>query len=209
MEKIETHIVDNSLSYPQYVEITQQLLAEKRSSTTDFMNNSDDILHYAALNVARMKRLDKTIKILPETLEVVEKIDAPITLLCISEGWCGDASQIIPVIEFVAKQSENLKMRLIFRDENPEIMNAFLTNGGQAIPKFIALDANNRVLGTWGPRPQKIQAQVDIWKKEGENIPKEQRAARFEELKTEVQKWYNADKTRSIQNEFCDFLAQL
>jgi thioredoxin-like negative regulator of GroEL len=201
--------VENAMTYPQYLEITAQLLTEKRSSTTDFMDNSDDILHYASLNLARMKRLDKTTKILPETMEIVEKMDEPITLLCISEGWCGDASQVVPVVESMAKQSKKLKMRLIFRDENQEIMNAFLTNGGQAIPKFIALNAENQVLGTWGPRPQKIQDQVDIWKKEGENIPKEQRAARFEELKTEVQKWYNADKTRSIQSEFSDFLAQL
>ena len=33
-------------------------------------------------------------------------------------------------------------------------------------------------------------------------MPKEERKAYFEEIKTDVQMWYNKDKTMSIQKEF-------
>ena len=60
--------------------------------------------------------------------------------MVISEGWCGDAAQILPVINKMALVSNKIEFRIVLRDENPALMDAFLTNGGKAIPKVIMID---------------------------------------------------------------------
>ncbi len=48
-----------------------------------------------------------------------------------------------------------LDLRIIFRDDNPELMNRYLTNGSKSIPKLIAFDKANSELFTWGRDPNK------------------------------------------------------
>ena len=59
---------------------------------------SEDLLNYSKLNDRRMTRLDKTIQLSHETLLALKKNDKPITWLVLTEGWCGDAAQALPVI---------------------------------------------------------------------------------------------------------------
>ena len=75
-----------------------------------------------------MSRLDKKIQLSQETLLTLKKIDKPITWLVLSEGWCGDAAQTLPVINKIANESDLISLKIIFRDEHDELMNYFLTN---------------------------------------------------------------------------------
>ena len=100
-----------------------------------------------------MKRLDKTSKLSQETIVALKSIDAPVTWLVLTEGWCGDAAQSLPIINKIASESTQITLKIILRDDHEELMNHFLTNGGKSIPKLIALNAKNEVLNTWGPRP--------------------------------------------------------
>lgn len=52
-----------------------------------------------------------------------------IRLLAIAEDWCGDASNTLPVLARLAELAPGLELRLIKRDEHPELMNRYLTNG--------------------------------------------------------------------------------
>lgn len=74
--------------------------------------------------------------------------------LIITESWCGDAAQNVPVLEKIAAESDMIETRYILRDENLDLMDPFLENGSRSIPKLFALDRTNlKVLGAWGSRP--------------------------------------------------------
>lgn len=120
--------------------------------------------------------------------------------LVITEAWCGDAAQNIPPIEKIANLNDRIETRYILRDENTELMDQFLTSGSRSIPKLIALDADTLdVLGTWGARPEAAQKLYYELKEKGA-----EKAAIMEHL----QRWYNADRTLSLQNEFVNLLAE-
>ncbi len=90
-------------------------------------------------------------------------------------------------------ESPNITVGYLLRDENPELMNAYLTNGGRSIPKLICLRTRDLVeLGTWGPRPAGLQNQMTAWR--GENLTLADAVER-------AQRWYNDDHTQSIQAE--------
>ena len=123
--------------------------------------------------------------------------------LVLTEGWCGDAAQILPVLDKMEKISEHIEMKLILRDENLDVMDAYLTNGGRSIPKLLVLDAHtNEVLGSWGPRPSELQEIVMAEREEIKKIEdKQARKQANQELAIRAQKWYAKDKTLSIQRE--------
>src|SRR5690606_13130511 len=101
-----------------------------------------------------MKRLDKTIKIDAVSGSKIMGFDKKVTWLVLTESWCGDAAQTLPVINKVAGLNDKITLRLALRDENIELMERFLSNGAMAIPKLIAIDdANGELIGEWGSRP--------------------------------------------------------
>lgn len=190
-------LIDSALSYEAYRKLTEDLYAQGKVSTTGD-NNTPDMLHYVHLNMARMSRLDKTVELLPEVHAMLDNMATPELWIVISEGWCGDAAQIVPVIHKVAEAANGkIDLRFLLRDEHPEIIDAFLTSGGRAIPKLIRLNPETLdVLGSWGPRPVPAQQFVDEMKiKAAEtNMP-------FKELVAAVHKWYADDKTLHTQQE--------
>ena len=171
------------------------LLAENKSTGP---NQSEELTNYSLLNATRMKRLDKTIKISDETKNEIQQITAPQTWLLITEGWCGDAAQNLPVINKMADLNANIHLKLVLRDENLELIDLFLTNGGRAIPKLIALDKENNVINTWGPRPTVATKMVADYKVKHGALD-----AKFKE---DLQVWYNKDKGQSTQEDFIQLL---
>jgi hypothetical protein len=205
MEKIDIQTLQNVLTYTEYFAKTVDLLKEGKTSTTETKPNPK-IHAYTQENVERMQNLDVSTVLTAETLDKLATINAPQTWLTISEGWCGDASQIVPVIEQMAAANPNITHRLIFRDEHLDIMDAFLTDGGRSIPKTVILDNNWKVLNTWGPRPTGLQIVVDDLRQKMSLMTKEEQKAYFEDVKKVVHDWYNNDKTTQIQREFSAIL---
>ncbi len=198
---IAPQYLETSIRYSEYRTMIDGLL-ENNQTTGE--NHSEDMLEYTRLNVSRMKRLDKTTRLTEETLALLHQIDRPLIWLVLTEGWCGDAAQIIPVFQKMVDQQPLIDLRLILRDENLELMDAFLTDGGRSIPKLICIDAESKeVLGDWGPRPSEAQAQVMAVKAELAQIEDpEARKKRYQESQNELHLWYARDKTKSIQREF-------
>lgn len=201
MKKIQPEVIQNSMDYTDYRRLIDQLMLEGKTTGPQ---QSPALTEYTRMNVVRMKRLDKTTKLEAEVETALQGLARPIIALVLTEGWCGDAAQILPVVEQLATVSPKLEARYILRDEYLDIMDAFLTNGGRSIPKYIFLDAGTLdVLGTWGPRPDEVQQLVMDSKETMAAMPDpEARKAHFNEVKTELQRWYARDKTRSIQREF-------
>ncbi len=189
----------NSMSYSKYREMVSTLIDE-RKSTGD--NQSEDILHYSKLNEARMNRLDKKTVISSEVLQKMMGLNKNYIWLLITEGWCGDAAHIVPVINKLASISKSVDLKIVLRDENDNLMKMFLTNGSKSIPILVVLDESNlKVLGNWGPRPEGASNLIASYKGQYGKID--------DTAKTEVQLWYNNDKGESIQNEIADFMIQL
>lgn len=81
-------------------------------------------------------------------------------VLVITEDWCGDAMMNNAILRKIADAAD-LDVHCVYRDENLELMDRYLTNGGRSIPKYIFLSEDGQVLGDWGPRASKVQEFVD------------------------------------------------
>ena len=175
----------------------------------------DPYLAYYEMNKHRVKRLRKTIRleadnvnqlpalfsapqgILPEKENAFDTKNKRYWLV-ISEFWCGDAAQIMPVIEALTIATDGgLETRVVFRDEHPSLMDAFLTNGSRSVPKIIQLNDQFEVLGSWGPRPKAAQELVVQLKSNPET------AGNYSEW---LHKWYADDHQRTTQKELIDFI---
>ena len=184
-----------AISYTSYRKLISDLIASGKSSGPI---QSEDLLNYSKLNDRRMTRLDKTIQLSQETLLGLKKIDKPITCLVLTEGWCGDAAQTLPVISKIADESDLITLKIIFRDEHEQLMSQFLTNGGKSIPKLLVLNSENKVLDTWGPRPNTATKMVQDYKNKYGQLD-----AAF---KQQLQVWYNKDKGVNIQVDMLGLL---
>ncbi|MGG0655104.1 thioredoxin family protein [Rummeliibacillus pycnus] len=80
-------------------------------------------------------------------------------ILAITEDWCGDAMMNNPIVRRIAEET-NLEVRAVFRDQNLELMDQYLTNGGRSIPIYIFLNDQGNVIGKWGPRAPQLQEYV-------------------------------------------------
>ena len=78
----------------------------------------------------------------------------PVHVVAIAEDWCGDVVRHAPVLQRMAEAASQLKVRYISREQHPEVFIRFLTNGGEAIPKFIFLSDRFVECGSWGPMPE-------------------------------------------------------
>jgi hypothetical protein len=61
-------------------------------------------------------------------------------LLVLSEDWCGDAVNTVPIVAKLVERCPNVDMRVLARDANPDLMDAHLTGGSRSIPVIIVLD---------------------------------------------------------------------
>ncbi|NMH87002.1 thioredoxin family protein [Flavivirga algicola] len=199
MDTIIKNSLNKSISYQEYRDLVRQL-AIKGDTTGN--EKTEALVNYTKLNDRRMKRWDKTIKLTDEALNKIKSFDEPITWLVLTESWCGDAAHILPVLNKVSELNSNINFKVVLRDENPELMDAFLTNGGKAIPKVIMLDNNtDDVLNTYGPRPSEATNYVNRFKAmHGKLTP---------EFKEDLQHWYNTNKGQNIINDLTDMLCEL
>ena len=191
MQDIIKSSLARSVTYLDYRKQVANLLKEGKSTGNE---QSEDLTKYSELNEVRMNRLDKTIQISEEVKIDLSNLQANYLWIVISEGWCGDAAQLLPIINKMAELSEKIDLRIVFRDENEALMNQFLTNGGKSIPKLLILDKETlTVLSNWGPRPEGAKNLILDYKAQYGIVD--------ETAKTELQKWYLHDKGLSTQTE--------
>ncbi len=179
-----------SYSYTAYQKLIADLLAKGESTTAGWQG---DFIQYSELGLQRMHRWDKKINLTEEQLRAMAKITTPQTWIVIAEGWCGDAAHSLPVINKLAEANSLVDLRIVLREQQPDLMNDFLTNGGKSIPKLILFDSEKEtVLGDWGPRPAPAQDLFLASKASGES---------HEEFAKKSQIWYNSDKGQTAIKE--------
>jgi Thioredoxin len=131
-----------------------------------------------------------------EYLQRVAAVPGHWHLLVLSEDWCGDAVNTVPVVAKLAALSPNLELRVLARDENLDLMDAHLTGTSRSIPIVILLDADYRERDWWGPRPTALQDSVS-----GEWQVLE-KSSRYREARM----WYARDRGRTTLEEVVSML---
>jgi len=189
--------VEKSRTFAEYLKLIDDLLVK---GETTGANQSEAMFNYGKLNRQRMRRLEKTIKLNESLKGKARRNNRKMIWLIITEGWCGDAAQNIPVIEKIAAENTNIETRYVLRDENLELMDKYLTYGARSIPKLIALDAETfEEIGVWGPRPQAAMDYFFEMKAQGLEKP---------QMMENMQRWYLQDGERSLQAEIETLLEQ-
>lgn len=179
---------DKAVSYQEYLQNFQDEIA---------LGEGSAFAKYLPQNWQRQSRLDRKLKLSDELKSVINKIDQPINWLVITEHWCGDASQINPILNKIAEESKGkINLRFIYRDENEALIDEHLTDGrSRSIPILLQLDKAFNVIKTYGPRPAEAQSLVVSILAEGGNynIP--------------LHTWYAKDKQKSLQKDMVEFLS--
>ncbi|MVN76125.1 thioredoxin family protein [Hymenobacter sp. HMF4947] len=185
------------LSYPAY----RQHITEVLATPAPDAQLAKMLPHYQE-NVDRMEQVAPTVVVLPELQAALNKLTQKYIWAIITEGWCGDASQTVPIIEAVAQASGgHLETRYFLRDSHLDLIDRYLTNGGRAIPIAVVLHADSLTeAGVWGPRPTPLQAIMQDLK--AHETP-------FKEIVTQVHAWYDQDATRTTQHELLALVQKL
>jgi hypothetical protein len=191
--------LSKAMSYTTYMALMQDLLSENKTTGP---NQAKELVEYTRLNFHRMERLNKTIVLSDELNTVLLSLKKRWTWLVITEAWCGDAAQTIPLMHAISVASKGkIDVKLVLRDENLDLMDQYLTNGGRAIPVLICLDTDTlQTVGKWGPRPAHAQEMVMAYKQHPDQS--------LELFKTMLHTWYAKDKTLSQQHEITQLIAK-
>lgn len=194
---IDTKYFEKALNYTDYRDKVDSLLAQGLTTGND---DAQAMLEYTRLNVQRMKKWDKKIVLSDELVQTVENISEDQYWLVITEGWCGDAAQNVPLMVQAAALNSRIKLGFVLRDQNLDLMDQFLTNGGRSIPKLIITqEATGDVLNSWGPRPEPMQELLTELKAKGDFS--------YEEFAVLSHTWYAKDKTQTFQAELAQLLS--
>lgn len=196
MKEIIENSLQKAMNYQEYRNHIQMLISEFNNK-----ESADDLMHYNRLNDKRMKRLDKQIELDETVKQEVAQIENDFTWLVLSESWCGDAAQSLPVLNKFAELNHRINLKIVSRDENDPLMQQFLTDGSRSIPKLIVLDKNNEVIDHWGPRSKRAKALMDEYKEKNGKIDSQ--------IKEDLQVWYNKDKGQSIEKELVEILRRM
>jgi hypothetical protein len=187
---IDISKLNSRYTYEEYLKLSEDLVEQKRTTGA---SQSEALIEYTKLNYFRMTRVNKTMVVRSDVKDVINSINEKKYWVLITEPWCGDAAQTVPIIGNLAAINKNIELIIILRDENTELMDKYLTNGTRSIPMLISLNENFEEEWHWGPRPRPAQSMVI------EN--KETKAFSSDEIKKQVQLWYTEDKTNTTQLE--------
>lgn len=185
----ENHLAA-ALSYADYLKLVEELVSKNATSGSQ---QSETFIQYTKINLQRLTRVNKT-TLLHESLQnTLRHLTKNYIWVVLTESWCGDAAQSLPVLHLMEEYGNKIELKLLLRDEHLDVMDSHLTNGSRSIPKLICLEKDTlKQVFVWGPRPAEAQNLAQSLLANG--VDKETKGL-------EIQKWYNADKGQSIQNE--------
>lgn len=120
----------------------------------------------------------------------------PWHLLILSEEWCGDSINTLPLVVRLTEAMPGVDIRILERDKNLDLIDAHLTGTSRSIPVIMLLDGDYVERGWWGPRPRPLQEWVI---REGLSLPKDER---YKEVRT----WYARDHGVRSLTELLDMM---
>ena len=189
---ITSELLAGGFSYPEFVKFIEQLIQENRTTGA---NQSEEYLAYTRMSLQRMVRWNKTSKVSAPLEQLMRTVNRPQVWLLITEAWCGDGAQSIPHLAKLAALNSLISLKIVLRDEHPELMDAYLTNGNRSIPKLIAITTDlQQELFTWGPKPQYLLDRHAAFKQNPEGLS-------YLEFKEQIHLWYAKNKQKDLEAE--------
>ena len=168
-------------------------LKRRYCEATPFSNFLDGV----EANAGLWRSLARRAEVTGDVVERVRALGQRWHLLVLAEDWCGDAVNTLPVLAKLADVADNLDLRILSRDANPDLMDSHRApNGARAVPVVIALDADFVERGFWGSRPSPLKTWVES---EGMSMPKEERYR-------EIRRWYARDRGATTLDEIVGLL---
>jgi len=191
-------LIKKELSYTDYMNLTEELI--NNTDASKLSKEDLEIFNYTKLNYQRSKRIEKTFVPSNEIIELMTSFNSPQIWLVITENWCGDSAQNLPYIAKLAEINNNINLKIVLRDTNPEIMDKYLTNGTKSIPIMVVFDEKGFELFKWGPRPEKLKEELINLKSKGIIKP---------ELYEKLHLWYGRNRGNELINELTELLSKL
>lgn len=185
-------IPHNGLTYAEFVE-NLRIKVEMPDSDDD----ASSLSQYLPLNLRRMKRIEQTFRPSPSTQYELMHLTQPQIWMVLTEDWCGDSAQLLPIIAKLASIAPGVEMRILERDMYPEIMDKYLTNGGRSIPILVAFDNDGNQILKWGPRPAEAASLVREARERGDSLA---------EYGKKLHAWYAEDAGRTTEREILELL---
>ncbi len=139
---------------------------ERAHQRKDANDPADPYAQGRPLNYSRMTRHQATYVPTEAMTTAMKTITEPQTWVVITEDWCGDSAQTLPVIAAIAALNPLVELRILDRDTYPEAMDLYLTNGSRSVPMVVAFSAGDspEQRWVWGPRPEAAKLEVAAWK---------------------------------------------
>ncbi len=184
---------NDGFTYDGFLNHVSSLLVENKTTGP---NQSEAMVHYTVMAEKRMHRWNKVLKFTEEQIRSIQSVDHDLKFLAITEAWCGDASHLVPVFNKIAVTNPQFEYRLVLRDEHPDLMEHYLTNGAKSIPILIVINEHFEEIFRFGPRPKPMQKRVLDYKVKQDKP--------FQEFLQETQVWYNKDKGQTTMKEFME-----
>jgi len=90
----------------------------------------------------------------PQEQAAMQNLSRLVRVVAFAEDWCGDVVRHVPALQALSDVSGMLHVRYVKREQHPDVFARFLTNGGEAVPKFVFLSEQYTECGHWGPMPE-------------------------------------------------------
>ncbi len=165
VSKILDLVLEAGLTPAAYLEVMTQRADADPADAVD--EDAREMLEFTKLNLHRTNRISRTWQPSTELTAALARLTLPQTWLVLTEPWCGDSAQCLPCLVTMAEQQTEIGVQLVLRDDNPDLMDHFLTDGKRSIPRLVAFDATGNELFQWGPRPAAAQEVFQAAKDEG------------------------------------------
>lgn len=199
MQQLITHtILEQAIDWDTYFKLMKDMVA---STNPPGLYADPKMQRYTESNLQRTNLVLDKMVLNQKLYNALSDLQEEWVWLVISEPWCGDASWGMTALHLIASATDKIELKILLRDEYPQIIAAYQTNGGNAIPKLVCLRKHDMAeLGTWGPRPQILQHMV--------NAMKADPSIDFKENVRRLHAWYEEDMTGSIQDEILDLVRE-
>lgn len=124
-----------------------------------------------------------------------------VTVLALSEPWCGDCVENLPVFAKVASLYPFLRLAIFPRDLNLDIMDRYLTEGKRTIPVFVFFDDSGAEIGRFIERPPGAHAFMAEARKNLESLSQDEQKRGMYQARADLRRVYREsfrDETVSI-----------
>ena len=178
-----------AVSFEEYLKETERRIAVQAPE--------DEHNEYYELGLQRIHRTLKTFKRDEADLATLKAKSFSGKILIISEPWCGDASATVPALAaFFLGENE---VKIFYRDSDASLIDQFLTDGSQSIPKVLILNEDFSVKNVWGPRSKYGTELLKKFKAHPDTYPRE-------EFYNDLQVYYAKNRGKDTVEEILELL---